>query len=64
MHFQFEMPDNRRKDRQANNQQGVPLMFLDLKVLSKMLQLRFWTLSTNKEGAVYVFSVKKAQNKH
>ena len=63
MHFQFKMPDNGRKDRQANNQQGVPLMFLDLKVLSKMLQLRFWTLSTNKEGAVYVFSVKKAQNK-
>ena len=50
-----------RTDKQTTSR--VPLMFLDLKVLSKMLQLRFWTLSTNKEGAVYVFSVKKAQNK-
>ena len=38
-------------------------MFLDLKVLSKIYQLRFWTLLTNKEGAVYVCSVYKAQNK-
>ena len=35
----------------------VPLMFLDIKVLTERKQLHFWTLSTNKQGTVYVLSV-------
>ena len=38
-------------------------MFLDIKVVTEKQQLRFWTLSTNKEGRVYVFSIQKPQNK-
>ena len=53
------MADNGRnnifKDKQTTNQ--VPLMFLDVKVLSQRWQLRFWTVSTIEEGAVHVFSV-------
>ena len=33
-------------------------MFLDVKVLTEREQLRFWTMSTKKQGAVYVFRVK------
>ena len=59
IHFQVNMADNGRnnifKDKQTTNQ--VPLMFLDVKVLSQRWQLRFWTVSTIEEGAVHVFSV-------
>ena len=59
------MPDIGRMnifpDKQKTNR--VPLMFLDLKVLSETYQLHFWTLSTNKQFTVYGFRVKKPQNK-
>ena len=50
-----------RNKQTANN---VPLIFLDGKVLTETQQLRFWTLSGNKQGIVYVFIVEKRQNNH
>ena len=60
MHFQVKMPQN-GKDKQTTNKKL--LMFLDVKMLSERYNLRFWTLSTNKQGTVYIFSVLKLQNK-
>ena len=59
MYFQIKMPEKGSKNIFTGNQtiKQVPLMFLDNKVLSEKYQLRFWTMSTNKERAVYVFNV-------
>ena len=60
MHLQVKMPGNggrnRFRDKQTTNK--IALMFLDVKVLTEREQLRFWTMSTKKQGAVYVFRVK------
>ena len=65
MHFRVKMPYNRTNnifpEKQKRN--WVPLMFLDLKVLSETYELRFSILSRNKQGTVYVFFVKKDQQK-
>ena len=59
------MPYNRTNnifpEKQKRN--WVPLMFLDLKVLSETYELRFSILSRNKQGIVYVFFIKKDQQK-
>ena len=66
MYFQVKMQEINRKnilrDKQTANK--VPLLFSDIKVLTEKQQLRFWTLSTNKQGIVYVFIFEKPQNKH
>ena len=58
MHFHIQMPENGRKniftEKQTINK--VPLIFLDVKVLGEMEQLRFSTV-------VYVSSVLKPENK-
>ena len=60
MHLQVKMPGNGGRnifrDKQTTNK--IALMFLDVKVLTEREQLRFWTMSTKKQGAVYVFRVK------
>ena len=38
-------------------------MSLDVKVVTKRQKLRFWTVSKNKEGAVYVFTISKTKKK-
>ena len=43
------------KDKQTTKK--VHLMFLGVKMLTKSWKLRFSTLSTNKKGTMYVFSV-------
>ena len=64
-HFQDKIPENGRKnifrDRKTTN--NVPLMFLDVKVLTERKQWGFWTSSRRKQGTVYVFTVYKSQNK-
>ena len=59
MHFQLEMLENRRKNifRDEETRNKVPLMLLDVKVLTKTQELHYWRLSTNKQGRVYVFSI-------
>ena len=56
MHFQVKMIENGRKnifrDKQTANK--VPLLFLHVKVRTERQQLPFWTLSTNKQGTVYL----------
>ena len=56
MHFQVKMMENGRKnifrDKQTANK--VPLLFLHVKVRTESQQLPFWTLSTNKQGTVYL----------
>ena len=48
------------RDKRKGNK--VPLLLLHVKVLTERQQLHFWTLSTNKQGTVYVFSFGKPQN--
>ena len=59
------MIENGRKnifrDKQTANK--VPQLFSHVKVLTERQQLHFWTLSTNKQGTVYVFGFGKPQNK-
>ena len=64
MYFQVKMQQNCRnnKFRDKKTRNKVPLMFLDAKVLKERLQLRFWTVSTNKKSTVYVFSFERLQN--
>ena len=50
-----KMRNNLLKSKQTSNK--TPLMFLDVKVRRERGQLRFWTLSTKKEDAMYVCSV-------
>ena len=65
MDFQVKMVENGRKniltEKQTKNK--VPLLLLHVKVLTERQELHFWTLSTNKQGTVYVFSFGKPQNK-
>ena len=59
MHFQVKMPENRSNNiltgKKTTNK--VPVMFLEFTVLTERQQLRFWTLSTNNQATVYLFSV-------
>ena len=59
MHFQVEMKENSRKNIFTENKttNKVPLLFLDVKVLTEREQLYYWALSTNKQGTVFVFSI-------
>ena len=61
MYFQVKMLENGRKNifRDKKTVNKVPLLFLHVKVLTEKQQLPFWTLSTNKQGTVYVFSFWK-----
>ena len=58
MHFHVKMPENSEMNtfrlKQTTNK---VLLFLEVKMLLEREQLRFSTLSTNKQGTVYVFSV-------
>ena len=65
MYFQVKMLENGRKNifRDKKTVNKVPLLFLHVKVLTEKQQLPFWTLSTNKQGTVYVFGFGKPQNK-
>ena len=49
-----------RNKKTANK---VPLIFSALQVLMKRQKLRFWTLSTKKQGIVYIFILGKPENK-
>ena len=66
MHFHVKIQQISRKNIFTNNKTAnkVPLIFLDVKVLTEKEQFRFRTLSTKKKGIVYVFIVEKPQNKH
>ena len=59
MYFEVTMPENGGKNifrgNQAINQ--VPLTFLAVKVPTERQQLRFRTLPTKKQGAVFVFTI-------
>ena len=59
MHFQVKPPENGRQliFREKQTRNTVPLMFLDAKRFIETEHLRFWTLTTNKEGTKYVFCV-------
>ena len=53
------MPENGRKNifRDKEKRKKIPLKFLDVDVLLESLIFRFWSLPTNKQGAMYVFSL-------
>ena len=59
------MPGNTGKNifRDKQTTKKVPLMLLDLKVLSERQQFHFWTLSTKKEETMYLSSLYKSKNK-
>ena len=65
MYFQVEIQENGRKNMgtQKQTEKKVPLVFLDLKVLTQRQQMGFQTLATNKQGTVYVFTVEKPRRK-
>ena len=65
MYFEVEIPENGTKNmfRDKETTKKVPLMFLDVKLVTESEQLRFWALSTNKQGTLYLFSFSKSQNK-
>ena len=54
------MTRNGRKNifREEQKTKKVPLMFLDVTVLTEEKQFRFLTLSTKKQGTVYTISAK------
>ena len=54
------MTKNGRKNifREEQKIKKVPLMFLDVTVLTEKKQFRFLTLSTKNQGTVYVISAK------
>ena len=54
------MTRNGRKNifREEQKTKKVPLMFLDVTVLTEEKQFRFLTLSTKKQGTVYAISAK------
>ena len=59
MHFQIRMRQNLKKnifrDKQSTNK--VPMIFLNVKVLTETYQLAFWSSLTKNECTVYVFSI-------
>ena len=59
IHFQIKRTEIGRKSIFQENQitNKVLLKFLDIKLLMERKLFRFWTLSTNIEGRVYVFIV-------
>ena len=59
IHFKVKMPENGRKNifTDKEKRKKIPLKFLDVDVVSESLIFRFWSLPTNKEGAMYVFSL-------
>ena len=59
MHLEVKTPENGRKNifRDNQNTNKVQLMFFNVRVFIEKWQLHFSTLSTNKEGTMYVFSV-------
>ena len=59
MHFLVKIQENSRYKQTTNK---VPLMFLDVEVLSQKNYLRFYFLSTKKQRTVYVFSIYKRKN--
>ena len=66
MHFQVKVQENGRKSifRKYRTTNKVPLRLLHVEVIMERYQQRFWTYSTNKEGAVYAFiSLYEPQNK-
>ena len=66
MHFKVEMEETATKNifRNKRTANKVSLIFLDVKVLTERQQLRFCTLSRNKQGIVYVFIFEKPQNNY
>ena len=66
MHFKVKMEETATKNifRNKRTANKVSLIFLDVKVLTERQQLRFCTLSRNKQGIVYVFIFEKPQNNH
>ena len=65
MYFEVEIPENGTKNmfRDKETTKKVPLMFLDVKLVTESEQLRFCAPSTNKQGTLYLFSFSKSQNK-
>ena len=57
LRLKFKLQENATKNKSSKNEttKNVPLLFLEDKVLTEMLQLGFWILSTNKQGGLYVF---------
>ena len=66
MHFHVKIQQICKKNIFTNKQTAnkVLLIFLDVEVLPETRQFRFRTLSTSKQGIMYVFIVEKRQNKH
>ena len=54
MLFQFKMPENGRKNRFRDKQRpnNLPLMFLDVKILTEREILHFWNLLGNNPRTV------------
>ena len=59
MHFQVKMLENVRKNifKDKQTKKKIPLMFLDVKVITERKQFYFCTLSTNNQCPVYIFGI-------